>query len=85
LTPTIVPMPLRGRLPPEPRLRLSGYRIICGIIWAVIATGIAAGGVAELTIGNIGRAVVCFVIAVPAGWYYFRIWTLGARRLWLLL
>jgi len=41
--------------------------------------------VAELTISNIGGAVVCFVIAVPAGWYDFRIWTLRARRLWLLL
>jgi len=44
----------RNSLPPEPAPRMSGYRILCGIIWAVIAVGIGAGGVAELTIGNIG-------------------------------
>jgi hypothetical protein len=54
---------------------MSRYRIICGLIWAVIALGIGAGGVAELTIANIGGAVVSFIIAVPAAWYDYRIWT----------
>jgi hypothetical protein len=60
---------------------MSGYRILSGIIWAVVAVGIGAGGVAELAIGSIAAAVVCFVIAVPAGWYDYRIWALKTRRL----
>jgi hypothetical protein len=28
---------------------------------------------------------LCFVIAVPAGWYDYRIWTLKARRLFLII
>jgi hypothetical protein len=75
----------KSSLPPGPGPRMTGYRIVCGLIWAVLAVGIGAGGVGELTIGNIGGAIVCFVIAIPAGWYDFRIWTLRARRLWLLL
>jgi hypothetical protein len=39
--------------------------------------------VAELAIGSIGGAVVCFLIAVPAGWYDYRIWALKTRRLFL--
>ena len=38
---------------------------------------------AELAIGSIGGAVVCFVIAIPAGWYDYRIWALKTRRLFL--
>jgi hypothetical protein len=72
-------------LPPQPGRRMSGYRILCGIIWAVIALGVGAGGVAELTIGNVGGAVVCFLIAVPAAWYDYRIWARKARRLFLIL
>jgi hypothetical protein len=75
----------KNSLPPAPASRMSRYRIICGIIWAVLAAGIGAGGVGEVSIGNIGGAVVCFVIAIPAGWYDYRIWTLRARRLWLFL
>jgi hypothetical protein len=75
----------RNSLPPGPAPRMSGYRILCGAIWAVIALGMGAGGVAELSIGNIAGAILCFVIAVPAGWYDYRIWTLKARRLFLIL
>ena len=46
-------------------------------------TGI--GGVAELTVGNVGGAVLCFVIAVGAGWYDYRVWTLKARLLLLII
>jgi hypothetical protein len=74
----------RKSLPPEPKPAMTGYRIACGIIWAVIAVGIGAGGVAELSIGMIGGAVVCFVIAIPAAWYDYRIWALKARRLLLM-
>jgi hypothetical protein len=68
-------------LPPGPPLRMSGYRILCGIIWAVVAVGIGAGGVAELAIGSISAAVMCFVVAVPAAWYDYRVWALKTRRL----
>ena len=39
---------------------------------------------AELTIDQIGGAVVCLAVAIPAGWYDYRIWTLKARLLLLL-
>jgi hypothetical protein len=74
--------PAGGAETPPP---MSRYRIVCGVIWAVIALGIGAGGVAELTIANIGGAVVCSIIAVPAAWYDYRIWTRKARRLLLIL
>jgi hypothetical protein len=64
---------------------MSGYRIVCGMIWAVIAVGLGAGGLAELTIDNVSGAVVCLAIAIPAGWYDYRIWTVKARRLLLIL
>jgi hypothetical protein len=75
----------RKSLPPEPAPRMSGYRIACGILWAVIAVGIGVGGIAELTINEIGGAVMCFVIAIPAAWYDYRIWAGKARRLLLIL
>jgi hypothetical protein len=75
----------KDALPPGPRPRMSRSRILCGIIWAVLAVGMGAGGVAELTIANIGGAVLCFAIALPAAWYDYRIWTLKARRLLLIL
>jgi hypothetical protein len=64
---------------------MSGDRILCGIIWAVFAVGMGAGGVAELTISNVGGAVVCFVFAAPAAWYDYRVWALKARRLYFVL
>ena len=65
--------------------RLSGVRISCGIIWAVIALICAAGGVGELTIGNTGGAILSFVIAAGSAWYDFRVWTCRARRLSLII
>jgi hypothetical protein len=75
----------KSSLPPELAPRMTGFRVICGLIWAVLAIGVGAGGVAELTIGQVGGAVLCFVIAIPAGWYDYRIWTLKARRLFLII
>jgi hypothetical protein len=74
----------KSSLPPEPAPRMTGFRVLCGMIWAVLAVGIGAGGVAELSIGNIGGAVLCFVIVIPASWYDYRIWTRKARRLFLI-
>ncbi len=67
---------------PAPR-RMSVRRIICGIIWAVLTIILGVGGVAELTIHIVGGAVLCFVLAVGCGWYDYRVWTLRARRLYL--
>src|SRR5215472_7968144 len=66
---------------PRPGGRLSGFRISCGILWAAIAVILGAGGVGELTIGNAGGAIVCFVIAVGSAWYDVRVWTSRARLL----
>jgi hypothetical protein len=65
--------------------RLSGVRISCGIIWAVIAAICGAGAVGELTIGNSGGAILCFVVAAGSVWYDVRVWTLRARRLVLII
>jgi hypothetical protein len=75
----------KSELPSQPAPRMSGYRILCGIVWAVFTVIVGVGGVLELTISNIGGAIVCFVFAVPAAWYDYRIWTLKARRLLLLI
>ena len=65
--------------------RLSAVRISCGIIWGVIAVILAAGGVAEVTIGNAGGAILCFVIAAGSAWYDVRVWTCRARLLVLIV
>jgi hypothetical protein len=65
--------------------RMSASRIVCGITWGLIAAITGAGGIAELTIGIVGGAVLCFMIAVPAGWYDYRVWTFRARRLWIIV
>jgi hypothetical protein len=75
----------KSEMPSQPAPRMSGYRILCGIVWAVFTVIVGVGGVLELTISNIGGAIVCFVFAVPAAWYDYRIWTLKARRLLLLI
>jgi hypothetical protein len=65
--------------------RLSGVRITCGVIWAVIAVICGAGGVGELTIGNGLAAGMCFLFAAGTAWYDIRVWTLRARRLCLIV
>jgi len=69
----------------RPAGRLSGVRISCGIIWAVIAVICGAGGIGEVTIGNAGGAIVSFVIAVGSAWYDVRVWTSRARLLVLII
>ncbi len=65
--------------------RLSTVRIVCGVIWAVLALICAAGAIGEVTIHNTGGAIVSGVIAVGSGWYDYRVWTLRARRLVLII
>lgn len=69
----------------RPPGRLSGLRIACGVIWAVLALGMGAGGAGELTIGIPGAAIMCFVFAAGAAWYDIMVWTSRARLLVLII
>jgi len=60
----------------------SAVRIINVVLWVAVALVCGAGGVGEVTIGNVGGAVVAFAVAVFAAWYAFRVWTFRAR--WML-
>ena len=74
--------------PPGPGVgvrRRSRPRIICAVIWAAVAIVCGIGGVLELTISNLGGAIVSFLIAVLSGWYVYRVWTFRARLLVLVL
>jgi hypothetical protein len=66
--------------------RMTVFRVICGIVWAVIAIGFAIGVIVNITgHGNAGDIIVGAIISVLAGWYDYRIWTLKARRLFLII
>ena len=64
---------------------MSGVRIACGIIWAVVTLICAAGAVGELMIGIPGGAILCLVIAAGSALYDFRVWTSRARLLALIV
>ncbi len=70
---------MTSMLPGRTGRRMSTSRIVCGVIWGVIAVITLVGGVAELTIGVAGGAVVCFIVAAGSAWYDFRVWTFRAR------
>jgi hypothetical protein len=65
--------------------RMTVFRVICGIVWAAVAVGFAAGAVYNLVHPNIGQALFGIAISALAGWYDYRIWTLKARRLFLII
>ncbi len=67
------------------RPRMSVYRVLCGVCWAVVTVGLALAGIGAISSGSAGGAILCFVIAALTGLYDYRIWTLKARRLWLLI
>ena len=69
--------------PPDvpPRRRMSVVRIVAGVLWGAVALICAAGAVGEWLIGIPGGAILCAVIAVGSGWYYYRVWTYRTRRL----
>lgn len=71
----------QGRRPKRTGAQLAVH-IVRGVIWGVLAAGIAVGGVGEITLGAIGGAVLCFVIALPLAYYDLLIWFpgLGRRR-----
>ena len=74
------PPPVQDTARPS-RPGMSARRIIVGVIWGAITVICAIGAVLEWGIGVRGGAVLCFVIAVGAGWYDYRIWTRRSRRL----
>jgi len=82
LPPDPSPQDLLG--PPRPS-KMSGLRIAVGILWGIITVILAVGAVAEWVTGIHGGAILCFVLAVGTGWYDYRVWTLRARRLLLII
>jgi hypothetical protein len=66
--------------------RMTGYRAICGIWWsflAVVFTVVAFTG--YFGKGDVGGGLVSLILSGLCGWYAYRIWTLKARRLWLII
>jgi hypothetical protein len=61
--------------------RRSAVRAVNVVTWAVLMAVFAAGGVGEVTIGNVGGAVLTFVLAVFSAWYAVRLWTFRAHRM----
>lgn len=61
--------------------RMTGYRIACGICWAVWTLLFTIGAFASFGAGNAGTGLLALVLAGLAGWYDYRIWALKARRL----
>jgi hypothetical protein len=70
----------QGAVRQRPRW-INVVRLITGVMWGVIAVILAVGGVLELTVHNVGGAVVCFVVGAGSGWYDYRVWKGRARRL----
>ena len=76
----------RDLLAQAPQPRMTVFRVICGVVWAAIAIGFAIGVIVNVTgHGSAGDIIVGAIISVLAGWYDYRIWTLKARRLFLII
>jgi hypothetical protein len=65
--------------------RMTVFRVICGLVWGVLAIGFVFGAVYNLVHPNIVQFVFGAAFAGLAGWYDYRIWTLKARRLFLII
>lgn len=65
--------------------RMTAFRVICGIVWAVISVGFGIGAIYNLVQPNIVQFLFGVVFSGLAGWYDYRIWTLKARRLFLII
>lgn len=64
---------------------MTGWRITCGICWAVWTLLFGIGALVALSQGGFGTFLVGGILAGLAGWYDYRIWTLKARRLTLFI
>ncbi len=79
---------LRGRRDAVRQLttpRMTPFRVVCGIVWGVISVAFGVGAIYNLVQPAIGEFLLGAVISGLAGWYDYRIWTLKARRLFLLI
>jgi hypothetical protein len=65
--------------------RMTAWRVICGILWAVISLGFGIGAIYNIVNADWGEFAFGAVISGLAGWYDYRIWTLKARRLWFII
>jgi hypothetical protein len=65
--------------------RMTGWRITCGICWAIWTLLLTIGAFASLGQGNVGSFLLAGVLAGLAAWYDYRIWALKARRLTLFI
>jgi hypothetical protein len=65
--------------------RMTPYRVVCGICWAVWTLLFGVSALVSLSQGGIGTFFIAGALAGLAGWYDFRIWTLKARRLTLFI
>jgi hypothetical protein len=64
---------------------MTGWRVLCGICWALWTLLFAVGALVSLFQGSIGPFLLGAVLAGLAGWYDYRIWALKARRLTLFI
>lgn len=63
--------------------RMTGYRVACGICWALWTVLLVISAFVSFANGSpIG--ILALLIACLTGWYDFRIWTLKARYLTIL-
>lgn len=60
------------------RYRMSGWRVACGVCWAIWTLAFTIG---IFYAGSVGGSLLCLVLAPLAGWYDYRIWSGKARRL----
>lgn len=65
--------------------RMTGWRITCGICWALWTLLFGIGALVSLAHASFGSFLLAGVLAGLAGWYDYRIWTLKARRLTLFI
>jgi hypothetical protein len=65
--------------------RMTVFRAICGVIWGAIAILFGIGAIYNLVELNFVQLLFGAVISGFAGWYDYRIWTLKARRLFLII
>jgi hypothetical protein len=65
--------------------RMTPYRVVCGICWAVWTLLFGVSALVSLSQGGIGTFFIAGALAGLAGWYDLRIWTLKARRLTLFI
>lgn len=67
------------------RYKMTAWRAICGVCWAIWTVLFAAAAIAGLSGAGVGQFFGGAVLGALAGWYDYRIWTGRARRLTLFI